>query len=133
MTHLPGFVTIISLPTELNIFHSSLSRRLTVIPCAGASAIILFVETLLLPLFKTVSAAGLSLRGIRTTKTLGSSSVAGGLSRSEDSTESEGVSGTDGREEAAENPSKSIGLNRASLDVLLSEGEGVMPYSPTCG
>ena len=101
------------------------------IPWAGTSA--LFVETLLLPLFKTVSAAGLSLRGIRTTKTPGSSSVAGGLSRSEDSAESEGVSGTDGREEAAENPSKSIGLNRASLEVLLSEGEGVMPYSPTCG
>ena len=132
MTHLPGFVTIISLPTELNIFHSSLSRRLTVIPCAGASATTLLLTD---PLLVSISSGsvGHSLRGIRTTRTPGFCSVAGGLSRSDDSAESEGVSGTDGREEAAENPSKSIGLNRASLDVLLSEGEGVMPYSPTCG
>ena len=32
ISHLPGFVTIISLPTDLNVCQSSLSRRFTVIP-----------------------------------------------------------------------------------------------------
>ena len=101
------------------------------IPCAGASAAtLLMIDPLLTPSF---SVAGLSLRGIRTTKTLGSGSVAGELSRSDDSADSEGVSGTEWLVEGAENPSKSIGLNSVSLDELLSEGEGVMPYSPRRG
>ena len=109
---------------------------------AGAALMVLSV-----PLHSTsgsIATVTGALRGIRTSRTSGRPSSLG-LSRSDDSAESDGVIGTRTVEvwcDPGWSLSKSIGLNRDSLLVLFSsgdcedvrsEGDGVIPQSLRCG